>query len=178
MRLVTVGHGTASLTELVELLRQAGVKTVVDVRRAPGSRRNPQFTRSELETTFPQRGFSYRWDKRLGGFRSPAEESPDWVWRHSAFRAYAAHMRTEQFQDGIADLFAEIHEGSGAVMCSESLWWRCHRRLIADYAQLAHGVVVEHLMHDGRTVEHRPIDGVRVRDDGMLVYDAGRQGGG
>lgn len=175
MRLLTVGHGTVSLEELAELLGRAGVAAVTDVRSAPGSRRNPQFARGELENSLPQRGIGYRWDKRLGGFRSLAEDSPDWVWQHRSFRAYAGHMRTDEFRDGVADLLAELRERPGAVMCSESLWWRCHRRMIADHVQLVHGITVEHLMHDGRTTEHRPIDGVRLRDDGLLVYDAGQQ---
>ncbi|MDR7300204.1 DUF488 domain-containing protein [Haloactinomyces albus] len=176
MRLLTVGHGTASLEEFAELLGQAGVALVVDVRSAPGSRRNPQFARSELERSLPARGIEYRWDKRLGGFRKLAEDSPDRVWRHRAFRAYAGHMRTAEFRAGIEDLLAGTGEGHpGAVMCSESVWWRCHRRMIADYARLVHGITVEHLMHDGRLTEHPPLEGARLREDGLLVYDAGQQ---
>ncbi|RCW44590.1 uncharacterized protein DUF488 [Halopolyspora algeriensis] len=175
MRVVTVGHGTASLEGLTELLGHAGVVTVVDVRSAPGSRRHPWFARSELERSLPARGFGYRWDERLGGFRKPAEDSPDRAWKHRAFRGYAGHMRTGEFREAVRELLAEVGEHPSAVMCSESVWWRCHRRLIADYVRLVHGIEVAHLMHDGRLSEHRAIDGVRVRDDGLLVYDAGQQ---
>lgn len=175
MRLLTVGHGTASLEEFADLLGQAGVTAVIDVRSAPGSRRHPWFARSELERSLPARGFAYRWDKRLGGFRKPAEDSPDRAWQHSAFRGYAGHMRTGEFREAARDLLAEANECPSAVMCSESVWWRCHRRLIADHVRLVLGIEVAHLMHDGRLTEHHPIDGVRVRDDGLLVYDAGQQ---
>lgn len=174
MRLLTVGHGTVSLEGFAELLEQVGAASVVDVRSAPGSRRNPQFARSELERSLPARGFEYRWDQRLGGFRKLAEDSPDWVWRHRSFRAYAGHMRTTEFRAGIEELLAGIREHPGVVMCSESVWWRCHRRMIADYVRVVHGITVEHLMHDGRLSEHHPLDGVRLREDGLLVYDAGQ----
>ncbi|WP_328795994.1 DUF488 domain-containing protein [Halosaccharopolyspora lacisalsi] len=172
---MTVGHGTASLEDLVGLLGRVEMEAVIDVRSAPGSRRNPRFARSVLENELPRRGLGYRWDERLGGFRSLPPDSPDWVWRNEGFRAYAAHMRTERFRDGVAALLSEVSRYGCAVMCSESLWWRCHRRLIADHVQLVHGIAVRHLMHDGRVIEHRPVEGVRVRDDGLLVYDAGRQ---
>ncbi len=174
MELLTFGHGTASRDEITRLLHEAGVTSVVDVRSAPGSRRNPQFARGELEQWLPDAGIGYRGDKRLGGFRKPPEESPDLVLRNDSFRAYAAHMRTREFTDGVDDLLDELSRGQVAVMCSESVWWRCHRRMISDFVRLVHGIPVEHLMHEGRRHEHGAIDGARVRDDGHLVYDGGQ----
>lgn len=174
MELLTFGHGTASEDEVVALLRGAGVESVVDVRSAPGSRRNPQFARSELERWLPEAGIGYRWDKRLGGFRRLPDDSPDVACRNDAFRAYAAHMRTREFTDGVSELLDEASGVQHAVMCSESLWWRCHRRMISDFVRLVRGVPVRHLTHRGELDEHRPMDGVRVRDDGHLVYDAGQ----
>jgi uncharacterized protein (DUF488 family) len=175
MPLITFGHGTASAERMAELLRSASVTMLVDVRIAPGSRRNPHVARAELERWLPNLGISYRWEKRLGGFRRPAPDSPDVAWREPAFRGYAGHMRGPDFLAAIDEVLAQAAAGHLTVMCSESLWWRCHRRLIADFAELARGVPVRHLMHDGRLVPHRRSPGVRLRTDGLLVYDGGQQ---
>jgi uncharacterized protein (DUF488 family) len=168
--LLTVGHGTASQDELTELLRGAGVRLLVDVRTAPGSRRHPQVARAELERWLPEAGIAYRWEQDLGGFRRPAPDSPDVVWREPMFRGYAGWMRQQPFR---AALDRVVADGDGTVvMCSESVWWRCHRRLLADAAVLLRDVPVEHLMHDGRRQPHRPTEGVRVAPEG-LVYDEG-----
>lgn len=173
MRLLTFGHGTASQHRIAELLRAAGVALLVDVRTAPGSRRNPHVARSELERWLPEHGVAYRWDKRLGGFRRSTADSPDVFWREEMFRGYAAHMRTPEFAAAVDELLGE--ERDQAVMCSESVWWRCHRRLIADFVVLARGVPAHHLMHDGRLVRHEPTAGARLRDDGLIVYDGGQE---
>ncbi|HEV2241565.1 MAG TPA: DUF488 domain-containing protein [Streptosporangiaceae bacterium] len=175
MPLITFGHGTASADRIAELLLSAGVSAVVDVRIAPGSRRNPQVARAALERWLPGHGISYRWEKPLGGFRRPAPDSPDVAWREEAFRGYAGHMRRPEFLAAIDDVLAQAATQRLAVMCSESLWWRCHRRLIADFAEIARGVPVRHLMHDGRLAAHRPSPGVRLRADGLLVYDGGQE---
>jgi uncharacterized protein (DUF488 family) len=173
--LVTFGHGTAAIAEITSLLRGAGVVSLIDVRTAPGSRRNPAVARTELERSLPESGIDYRWEKRLGGFRKVPRDSPDVVWRNDAFRGYAAHMRTDTFLGAVAELLVEAAERPTGVMCSESVWWRCHRRMIADFALYARGVPVRHLMHDGRLETHRLSEGARLRDDGLLVYDGGQQ---
>jgi uncharacterized protein (DUF488 family) len=170
MSLLTVGHGTASQDELTELLRGAGVTLLVDVRTAPGSKRHPHVARAALEQWLPAAGIDYRWERDLGGFRKPAPDSPDVVWREPMFRGYAGWMRQEPFRAAL-DRVVAATEGT-VVMCSEAVWWRCHRRLLADAAMLLHDVPVRHLMHDGRTPPHVPTDGVRVTPDG-LVYDDG-----
>ncbi len=173
MRVWTFGHGTASQEEISALLTGAGVERVVDVRVAPGSRRHPHVSRPELARWLPPLGIGYRWDKRLGGFRKPPADSPDVYWQQEMFRGYAAHMRGPDFLAAIAELLRE--PGDKAVMCSESLWWRCHRRLIADFLVLTSDVTVEHLSHDGRLTRHEPAEGVRLREDGLLVYDGGQE---
>lgn len=172
--LITFGHGTATADQLTCLLRGAGIVAVVDIRTVPGSRRNPQVARAALERWLPERGVDYRWDKRLGGFRRPAPDSPDVTWREPMFRGYAQHMRSAEFGAAVEEVLAEVRERPVAVMCSESVWWRCHRRLVADFAELARGVPVRHLMHDGRLTGHRLSPGVRQREDGLLVYDGGQ----
>jgi len=117
-------------------------------------------------------GASYEWQRELGGFRKPQPDSPNVALRHPAFRGYADYMQTPQFASALDDLLKEGAKTSAAIMCSESLWWRCHRRLIADALALLHGVDVAHLMHTGALQSHRPTPGVRVLPDGMLQYDA------
>ncbi len=172
--LLTFGHGTASAERMTELLRGAGVAVLVDVRTAPGSRRHPHVARAELEGWLPEAGISYRWDKRLGGFRKAAPDSPDTAWREDMFRGYAAHMRTEAFQAAMDEVLTQADADRTVVMCAESLWWRCHRRLLADFAVACRGAPVRHLLHDGRIEEHRLSPGLRRRDDGLLVYDVGQ----
>ena len=121
----------------------------------------------------PEAGVSYRWQQRLGGRRRipPEERGVDPWWRVEAFAAYAAYTRTEEFRAGMAELLADASAGQVAVMCSESLWWRCHRRLVADVAVLLHGLPVSHLGHDGKVTSHVPAAGARVTPNG-LRYDA------
>ena len=128
--------------------------------------------RSELERWLPGQGIGYRWEKRLGGFRRAAPDSPDTVWREAAFRGYAGHMRTADFAAAVDELLDQAAVQRTAIMCSESLWWRCHRRLVADFVSVARQVPVSHLMPDGRLAAHQPTPGLRLRDDGLLVYDA------
>lgn len=170
--LLTVGHGTADGEELVELLTVAGVGLLVDVRRFPGSRRDPSVARDALSAHLPAAGIAYRWEERLGGRRRvPAgdEGELDGWWRVEAFRAYAAYMRTETFRAGLDDLLALTGEQRVAIMCSETLWWRCHRRLISDAASLLGEIPVRHLAHDGSQTLHVPSAGARSID-GRLYY--------
>jgi uncharacterized protein (DUF488 family) len=173
--LITVGHGTASQERFTGLLRESGVALLVDVRRHPGSRAHPQVSREALARWLPEAGVGYRWEERLGGRRPVPARSPDRWWRVEAFRGYADHMRSADFLDAISGLLVEVHAGSTAVMCSETLWWRCHRRLIADFVTLARGITVLHLDHGGRLTEHPVAAGARVSADGLLVYDRSDQ---
>lgn len=168
MALTTVGHGTLPRDALRDLLLTAGVQTVVDIRIAPGSRRHPHVARAALEQWLPAAGIGYRWERRLGGFRRPARDSPDVLLRNDSFRGYAGWMRGPEFSAAVDELLAS--RSRVAVLCSESVWWRCHRRLLADFVHLVHGVEVCHLHHDGRREPHRLTDGVRLRDDGLLGY--------
>ncbi len=172
--LLTYGHGTETANRTAAILRGAGIAVLVDIRTAPGSRRNPQFARTTLEEWLPEAGIAYRWEKRLGGFRRPGADNPDVAWREDMFRGYAEYMRSAGFLEAVDAVLAEADSRQVAVMCSESLWWRCHRRLVADFVSVARGAEVRHLMHDGRAEAHRPSDGLRLRDDGLLVYDAGQ----
>lgn len=170
MSLLTVGHGTLEQDAFAELLTGAGVERLVDIRTHPGSRRHPHFGRDLMAEWVPAAGVAYRWEPRLGGRRRPDPDSPHVALRHPNFRGYADHMATPDFRTALREVLAE--EPVTAVMCSESVWWRCHRRLVSDAATLLAGVEVHHLFHDGRLRPHAPTEGVRVDGD-TLVYDVG-----
>ena len=172
-RLLTVGHGTLAQEAFAALLRGAGVTTLVDVRRFPGSRRHPHFGSEAMARWLPDEGCEYLSEPRLGGRRSipDGQRDADPWWQVEAFRAYAAHTRTDEFREGLAAVLARCGNGGTAVMCSEAVWWRCHRRLIADVAVLLHDVPVLHLAHSGRLTPHPTAAGARVAEDG-LRYDA------
>ncbi|MCA2218880.1 DUF488 domain-containing protein [Jidongwangia harbinensis] len=169
--LMTVGHGTATEDELVTLFRGAGLRRLTDVRRYPGSRAHPHVSRDRLVQWLPACGISYRHEERLGGRRRLDTESPDSWWKVAAFRAYAGHMRSTEFLEAIDQLTAEFQAEPTAIMCSESLWWRCHRRLVADFLTIARGLTVCHLDHHGRLAQHRVSGGARLTPGGLLCYD-------
>jgi uncharacterized protein (DUF488 family) len=170
--LLTLGHGRLDRDGLSSLLRRAEVELLVDVRRFPGSRANPAVATDALPVWLPETGIDYRWEERLGGRRPvPDPDDQDPWWQVAAFRGYAAHTRTDEFRAAMAELLSETETRRTAVMCSESVWWRCHRRIIADVAVLAHDVEVRHLMHDGRLTGHPPSEGARLGADGLVVWD-------
>jgi uncharacterized protein (DUF488 family) len=171
----TVGHGTLPAEDFATLVAGAGIEVVVDVRSFPASRRHPQFGREAMERWLPDAGVAYRWEPRLGGRRRPLPDSPHGALRVPAFRGYADHMETPEFHDAVDDLLAEAGARRATVMCAESVWWRCHRRLVADAVVLLRGATVEHLFHDGRLDPHRPTPEARV-DRRRLVYDGGEPG--
>ena len=174
--LVTAGHGTLAADAFLALLAGASVAELVDVRTYPGSRRVPHFGRERMGGWVPAGGTRYRWEPALGGRRRSTGPSPNVALRNASFRAYADHMATAGFRDALTAVVGSAEAGAVAVMCSESVWWRCHRRLIADAAALLHGADVRHLFHDGRLEPHRPAPEARVvRGDGdpVVVYDVG-----
>ena len=170
--LLTIGHGADDRERLAARLTAAGIQRLVDVRRFPESRSNPDVRREALEAWLPDAGIGYRWDDRLGGRRHlPAGEPvADAWWTVAQFAAYAAHTRTPEFASALDELLTEAPDAVVAVMCSEYVWWRCHRRLIADVAVLGREVPVQHLMPDGRRTDHRPSEGAVVGLDGTLNW--------
>jgi len=167
--IVTVGHSNHEEREFVELLRGAGVELIADVRRYPGSRRQPHFERTALAAVLLQAGIGYRWlGETLGGRRKPRPDSPNGGWESDQFRGYADHMASAEFTAGLAELEDLAGEQRVAIMCAEAWWVRCHRRLIADVLA-ARGWHVLHLGADGRLEEHKLTD-FAVVEDGMVTY--------
>jgi uncharacterized protein (DUF488 family) len=162
----TIGHGTRPLAELVAVLTSARVQTLVDVRRYPGSRRNPQFNRGALEPALAEAGISYRHALELGGrlHDEPGAEEFACI-RVPAFRAYAARMGTSGWQEA---LDASLAEPAPALMCAETPWTKCHRRLIAELLH-ARRHEVRHLVRPGRTEPHVPWDVAEARDGRLYL---------
>jgi uncharacterized protein (DUF488 family) len=176
LTLFTIGHSTRTIAEFVTMLRQVTVDWVIDVRSIPRSRTNPQFNSASLSGSLLDAGITYRHSPALGGRRHRsrgATPSPNTWWRNESFRNYADYAATEAFSAGFEELRALIREHCCAIMCAEALWWRCHRRIIADYA-LSEGISVMHIMGDNKVVPATLTPGVQLLPGGVLVYPAVR----
>jgi uncharacterized protein (DUF488 family) len=171
----TIGHSTHPIESFINLLRLHHLRTLADARSFPSSRRWPQFNRVALESALTDAGIQYLWIPALGGRRPTTASSRNVGWKHPAFRSYADYAGTREFQAGLHELAQAAATGSPlAIMCSEGLWWRCHRRIIADYLVVA-GVRVIHVMPDGKTSEHSLCEFARI-EAGQIIYDAGTAG--
>ena len=162
----TIGHSTRTLDELVALLREHGVRTLADIRTAPGSRRMPWFAKAALASELPADGIGYEHLPGLGGLRKPRADSINTGWRNEAFRGYADHMATEEFERGVERLLAL--PGPVAAMCAEAVPWRCHRSLLGDYLA-AQGVPVVDIIGPGSAQDHRMTPFARVIE-GRVIY--------
>ncbi|HXO18623.1 MAG TPA: DUF488 domain-containing protein [Thermoanaerobaculia bacterium] len=165
----TVGHSTRAAAELLSLLRENGVELLTDVRRFPGSRRYPQFSRQALAAALEAEGIAYLHAPDLGGRRPPRPDSPNTAWRVAAFRGYADYMDTAEFRAALERLIADAARRTTAILCAEAVPWRCHRRLIAD-ALVAQGVEVRHILGPGRLDLHVLNPAARVLAGGRLLY--------
>jgi uncharacterized protein (DUF488 family) len=164
----TIGHSTRSLAEFVALLKDNAIEVLADVRHFPGSRKYPHFNVEPLQHGLRDAGIRYEVFTELGGRRKVQPDSPNTAWRHPAFRGYADYMRTEAFLAGIERLKALATKQRTAIMCSEAVWWRCHRGLISDLFKL-HGTRVLHIMGPASPAEHPYTSAARVVD-GHLDY--------
>jgi uncharacterized protein (DUF488 family) len=165
----TIGHSTRPFDVFVGLLHHYSIQLLVDVRSFPGSRKYPQFNKEALELAIPENGIEYIHMKELGGRRKVDPNSKNTAWRHEAFRGYADYMETEAFQKGIEELEALASKKATAYMCSEAVWWRCHRSMISDILKLR-GWRVLHIMSETKAEEH-PYTGPARIVDGQLRYD-------
>jgi uncharacterized protein (DUF488 family) len=171
-RIFTIGHSTRPVGELIALLREAGVARLVDVRSLPRSRANPQFNADALPQPLAAAGIGYTHLGALGGLRHHPKGAPassNTLWRNARFRNYADYAMTEPFRAGLDELCSFAQGERCAIMCAEAVWWRCHRRIIADYL-LARGVAVAHIMGPGKRDPASLTPGARPLPDGTIVY--------
>lgn len=168
-RVWTIGHSTLTLQELVVQLQLHEIELVCDVRTVPRSRRHPHFAEDALAQSLPAHGIAYRHLPGLGGWRHAQPDSPNTAWRNAAFRGYADYALTPEFTEALHELCDLAIQQRTAVMCAEALWWRCHRRLIADRL-LADGWEVCHIGSDGRLSPHQLTEFAVVQRDGSITY--------
>lgn len=164
----TIGHSTRALERFVEMLQSFNIKLLADVRSFPGSVKNPQFNKEHLEKTLPQYGFEYIHIKSLGGRRPVKKDSKNIAWRHPAFRGYADYMETDDFKNAIQVLENIALPQRTAYLCSEAVWWRCHRSMISDFLKLR-GWTVYHIMETDKATEHDYTQPARIIN-GKLDY--------
>jgi uncharacterized protein (DUF488 family) len=165
----TIGHSTRSLSELVALLESAGVKLLADVRAIPRSRTNPQFNIDALPPELDANGIGYAHFPELGGRRGSAAQSLNDFWENDSFRNYADYAATDAFRAGIERLRKLGEQQSIAIMCAEAVWWRCHRRIIADYL-IAAGESVFHILGAGKIEPAKLTPAARRTAGGVLIY--------
>ena len=168
--LFTIGHSTHPLDGFLKLLARHGIEALADIRRFPGSRKFPHFSQANLASALPEAGIEYRWFEALGGRRRKKNNgsSNNLGLRNESFRNYADYMHTDGFREGVSELLAVAGGRPTAFMCSESVFWRCHRRLVADYL-LVNGMAVRHIMPSGELRLHTLTEGARV-ERGALTY--------
>jgi uncharacterized protein (DUF488 family) len=164
----TVGHSTRSADEFNAILVGYEIRALVDVRSFPGSRRYPHFNKPELSNSLEAAGILYAHNPKLGGRRHSNPHSKNTAWKNASFRAYADHMDSDEFKQGIDDLLEVAGKIRTAIMCAEALWWRCHRSLIADFLK-SEGFVVIHILDARKTEPHAYTSAARIVS-GHLSY--------
>lgn len=172
----TIGHSNRSFEELVSLLREFGVRRVVDVRSFPAGKRQPHFGKKHLKQALPAAGIDYVHLPELGGFRKPRPGSRNLGWNSASFRGYADHMETPEFLAGARKLMRLASEEKTAIMCAEAHWSRCHRQLLSDWL-IAQGAEVRHILGPGRSELHRPTPFACI-GSGTVSYPEPGAGGG
>ncbi len=163
MQIFTVGHGTRSIEELIELLKTYKVERIVDVRTIPRSRYNPQFNKDILTKSLKKVHIGYIHIKGLGGLRHAKKDSVNMAWRNASFRGFADYMQTEDFKKNIERLIKIAKQKKIVIMCAESVPWRCHRSLIAD-ALFVRGIQVKHIMNRKTCNDHNLVSWAKVKD--------------
>ena len=169
----TIGHSTRTIEEFLELLFSFDIKILADIRRLPGSRKHPQFDQDALKKSLEENGIVYIYIADLGGRRPAKKDSKNTTWRNKSFQGYADYMETESFANGAAELAKYALEKPTAMMCSEAVWWRCHRSMVSDYFK-AKGWEVLHIMALGKVHEHPYTSPARVIGD-QIFYSEERK---
>lgn len=166
----TIGHSVHSLDEFIEMLNSFDIKMLADVRRFPGSKKYPWFSKDNLEKVLPEHHIDYIHMEELGGRRKVQPNSVNSRWKNESFRGYADYMQTAEFTRAVEQLEAIARQKTTAFMCSEAVWWRCHRSMISDYLK-AKGWKVEHIMNIRKVEEHPYTSPARIRDGHVFYSD-------
>lgn len=166
----TIGHSTHSLAEFLSMLQSFEIKFLADIRRFPGSRRFPHFDSENLKISFESAGIQYMHLADLGGRRKVKKDSINNRWINDSFRGYADYMETEEFENTIVNLEHIALEQPTAYMCSEAVWWRCHRSLVSDYFKAKDWTVL-HIMATGKAQEHKYTTPARIVDSNVFYFD-------
>src|ERR1051326_7209861 len=164
----TIGHSTHAIQEFISMLRSFHIQCLADIRHIPASRRNPQFSKTDLERSLREAGLAYVHLPELGGHRKPVPGSKNDGWKNTSFRGYADYMETEEFEKGITTLTGLAKEQRTVYMCAEAVWWSCHRSLVSDYLKVR-GWKVMHIMGIEKAVEHPYTSPAKV-NNGQLTY--------
>lgn len=164
----TIGHSTRSIESFIHILKEYDIEVLADIRSLPGSDKYPQFNQDRLKDSLNQSGIQYEYIRQLGGLRPAKKDSLNIVWLNKSFRGYADYMETDEFRDGIDALISLAEEKKTAIMCSEVLWWRCHRSMVADYLKSL-GWTVIHIENETKSEEHPYTSPARIVD-GKLTY--------
>ena len=164
----TIGHSTRTEEEFIAILRSFKIELLADIRSYPGSRKYPHFNKEHLQTVLPANEIIYRHFPELGGRRKVSKDSKNTAWKNDAFRGYADYMETDIFKEGIEELEKNALKERTAYMCSEAVWWRCHRSMISDYLKF-NGWMVHHIMEIGKATEHTYTAPAKITN-GQLSY--------
>ena len=166
----TIGHSTRTPEHFVEMLHSFDIKVLLDIRSFPGSKRFPQFNKENLATSMPENNIAYVHLKSLGGRRPVHKDSKNTAWKNAAFRGYADYMETDEFKKGILELESIALKQRTAYMCSEAVWWSCHRSMVSDYLKLR-GWTVYHVMETGKATEHTYTAPAKIIDSQLCYHE-------
>ena len=166
----TIGHSTREINEFIDLLKINQIEVLSDVRKLPGSNKYPHFNQDQLASSLSSAGILYVHLEKLGGRRKQNKDSKNIIWKNKSFQAYADYMETDEFLQGIDTLLKHAHEKRVTIMCSEAVWWRCHRALIADYLKSI-GIEVYHIMGTTSNQLHPYTSAARIREGQLFYYE-------
>ncbi len=166
----TIGHSTQMLSDFIGMLKSFEIQVLADIRHYPGSRKYPHFNKENLKKELPENGIEYLHLEALGGRRKTVQNSKNTRWRNASFRGYADYMETDGFKEGIAELQALSSIKTTAYMCSEAVWWRCHRSIVSDWLK-AKGWKVLHITANDKATEHPYTSAARVVDNQVYYFD-------
>ena len=166
----TIGHSTRDITDFLEMLHNNKIQCLVDVRRFPSSKKFPAYNQDSLSETLFENGIEYIHIEALGGRRTALQDSPNSIWKHPSFRGYADYMETSEFAEAVKELEVIATQQVTAIMCSEAVFWRCHRSMISDYLK-SENYVVFHIMSTTKLTEHPYTKPAQIKNNKLTYHN-------